>query len=110
MATTTMEAVRKIVSADALSPVIDLPWYSKGLQVEVIVFPINNVTLSNEEKNDFSFGGWAEIDKTTEDICSEIRASRTFSLTEGYGIWADDAPFDENNFRDKLWQTEKNVW
>jgi len=78
MATLTFEAVRKIVSADALSPVIDLPWVSKGLQVEVIVFPINIVTSSNVEKNDLSFGGWADMDKTTEEICSEIRASRTF--------------------------------
>ena len=78
MATTTMEAVRKIVSADALSTVIDLPWYSKDLQVEVIVFPMNKVTLSNVEKNDLSFGGWADMDKTTEEICSEIRSSRTF--------------------------------
>ena len=35
---------------------------------------------------------------------------RKGSLTEGYGIWADDAPFYENNYRDMLWQTEKNVW
>jgi hypothetical protein len=35
---------------------------------------------------------------------------RKGSLTEGYGLWAEDAPFDENNYRDKLWQTEKNVW
>jgi len=35
-----MEAVRKIVSADMLMPIMDLPWTSKGLQVEVIVMPI----------------------------------------------------------------------
>ena len=32
------------------------------------------------------------------------------SLTKGYGIWADDAPFDETNYRDQLWQTGKNAW
>jgi hypothetical protein len=37
-----MEAVRTIVSADALSPIIDLPWASKNMQVEVLVFPIAN--------------------------------------------------------------------
>ena len=34
-----MEVVRKIVSADVLSSIIDLPWASKDLQVEVIVIP-----------------------------------------------------------------------
>jgi hypothetical protein len=35
-----MEAVRQIVSADMLMSIIDLPWTSKGLQVEVIVLPL----------------------------------------------------------------------
>jgi hypothetical protein len=34
-----MEVVRTIVSADRLTPIIDLPWASRGLQVEVIVIP-----------------------------------------------------------------------
>jgi hypothetical protein len=34
---------------------------------------------------------------------------RKGSLTEGYGLWADDAPFDEANYRDKLWQPERNA-
>jgi hypothetical protein len=34
-----MEVVRKIVSAELLAPIIDLPWASKGMQVEVIVKP-----------------------------------------------------------------------
>ena len=51
-----------------------------------------------------------------EQASSEISEAGIFpprrngSLTEGYGFWADDAPFDETNYRDKLWQTEKNVW
>ena len=36
-----------------------------------------------------------------------IPSKRKGSLTEGFGIWADDAPFDETNYRDQLWQTEK---
>jgi hypothetical protein len=35
-----MNAVRKIVSADMLTSIIDLPWASEGLQVEVIVIPL----------------------------------------------------------------------
>ena len=34
-----MEVVRKVVSADMLTSIIDLPWVTKGLQVEVIVTP-----------------------------------------------------------------------
>jgi hypothetical protein len=34
-----MEVVRKIVSADMLKNIVDLPWPSKDLQVELIVIP-----------------------------------------------------------------------
>ena len=36
-----MEAVRKIVNADILTQVIDLPWKTKNVQVELIVVPLN---------------------------------------------------------------------
>ena len=53
-----------------------------GAKLEILVFPINEVLTSKIEKKttiiDESFGGWADMDKTTEEICSEIRASRTF--------------------------------
>jgi len=39
-----------------------------------------------------------------------IPPRRKGSLTEGYGCWADDTPFDETNYRNNLWQTERNVW
>ena len=35
-----MEAVRTIVSAERLSPLINLPWNLTNLQVEVIIIPI----------------------------------------------------------------------
>ena len=52
-----------------------------GTELEVLVFPINEVFESNAKTEldvDISFGGWADMNKTTEEICSEIRASRTF--------------------------------
>ena len=53
-----------------------------GTELEILVFPINEVSTSKIEKKapdaDVSFGGWADMDKTTEEICSEIRASRYF--------------------------------
>ena len=39
-----MEVIREIVSADILTPFIDLPWKSKDLQVEMIIMPLNKVT------------------------------------------------------------------
>ena len=44
-----MEAVREIVSADILSPIINLPWKSKGLQVEVIVMPYVRETFQRRK-------------------------------------------------------------
>jgi hypothetical protein len=34
-----MEAVRKIMNADALASLIDLPWKGKDMKVEIIVMP-----------------------------------------------------------------------
>ena len=78
-----MEAIRKIVNADVIKPIIDLPWATKGLQVEIIVFPASQDTPSIVEMKtsdvDASFGSWADMNKTTEEICTEIRESRAFS-------------------------------
>jgi len=47
------------------------------------------------------------IETSAEDM---VPPRRKGSLTEGFGFWVDDAPFDETNFRDKIWQPERNVW
>jgi len=39
-----------------------------------------------------------------------VPPKRKGSLTEGYGFWVTDAPFDETNYRNKLWETARNVW
>ncbi len=39
-----MEAVRKIINASMLLPIIDLPWAEKDMQVEVIVLPLEKTT------------------------------------------------------------------
>ena len=38
-----MEAVRTIVNANILTPIIDLPWRSKNMQVELIISPLTKV-------------------------------------------------------------------
>jgi hypothetical protein len=42
-----MEAVRKIVSVDMLSPIVCLPW-KKDTQVEMIIIPLEEQTISFE--------------------------------------------------------------
>ena len=53
-----------------------------GVELEILIFPISDSSTSNMKKKapnaDASFGAWADMDKTTEEICSEIRSSRTF--------------------------------
>ena len=47
-----MEVVRKIIRADKLTPIIDLPWASKGLRVEVVVTPLKEISrLKDSEKS-----------------------------------------------------------
>jgi hypothetical protein len=50
--------------------------------LEISVLPLNEVSTYKEKKKtsdvDMSFGGWADMDKTTEEICSEIKAGRIF--------------------------------
>ncbi len=36
-----MEAIRKVLRADLLAPIIDLPWKNTDMQVEVIVMPLD---------------------------------------------------------------------
>ena len=45
-----MEAIREIMRADMLLPIINLPWKSKDMQVEVIVMPVEE---ENRRKIDF---------------------------------------------------------
>ncbi|MDR0794974.1 MAG: hypothetical protein LBE79_02820 [Tannerella sp.] len=53
-----------------------------GTELEILVFPVNDILTSDVKKKipdvDKSFGGWADMDRTTEEICSEVRTSRTF--------------------------------
>ena len=52
-----MEAVRTIVNADALAPIIDLPWATRDLQVEVIVIPRAKETTRQQEVSVESLAG-----------------------------------------------------
>ncbi len=51
-----MEAIRKIVRAELLAPIIELPWKSRDMQVEVIVIPVDETTI-NADTSDKSLKG-----------------------------------------------------
>ena len=65
---------------------VSIPDRYVGMELEILVPPINEILIANTEnkppKVDISFGGWSDMDKSTEEICSEIRASRAFRNRE----------------------------
>jgi len=97
-------------------------YFDLALNEQVMIQRGNNMfvvqNFVQNVSNQKSRNGWAETEKelVEEQNPKEISIDgilpprRKGSLTEGYGLWAEDAPFDENNYRDRLRQTEKNVW
>jgi hypothetical protein len=72
---------------------------------------ISWVTGLNDKKLIDKLYQWTQEQETVEMTAKGIvPPKRKGSLTEGYGFWADSATFDETNYRDKLWQTERNAW
>jgi len=69
---------------------------------------ISWVTGVNDAKTIRKLHRWINEQKTQGAVVE--KPVKSGSLTEGYGIWAEEAPFDETNYRDRLWQQEKNVW
>ena len=81
--TNTQKMLRTVFTPDSNYISLPIPDKYIGKELEILVFSINEVSTSNIETKktqdvDTSFGGWVDMDKTTEEICSEIRASRTF--------------------------------
>ena len=73
---------------------------------------ISWITGLNDKKLILKLHKWMEKEQISAEISVEgiVPPRRNGSLTEGYGLWVDDAPFDETNYRDQLWQPGKNVW
>jgi len=78
--------LRTVYKANSNLVSVPIPDRYVGVELEILVFPIKEVMVSNakiyRQDVDTSFGGWADMDKSTEDICSEIRAGRTFRNRE----------------------------
>jgi hypothetical protein len=77
--------IRAFCIPETNSVVFPIPNNYIGKELEVIIFPVNEPSerLREKAKNvDSSFGGWADMDKSTEEICSELRNSRAFRKRE----------------------------
>ena len=65
---------------------ISIPDRYIGVELEILVPLINEILTYNTVKKtsnvDITFGNWADMDKTTEEICSEIRADISFCNRE----------------------------
>ena len=71
---------------------------------------ISWITGLNDKKQIRQLHKWVEEQKVAEISAEKVSSKRNRNLTKGYGLWADDAPFDETNYREKIWQPERNVW
>ena len=71
---------------------------------------ISWITGLNDKKLIQKLHKLMEEEKFAEISAEEVTHKKNRNLTKGYGLWADNAPFDETNYRDKIWQQERNVW
>ena len=61
------------------------------------------ITRLNDKKIILKLWQWVEEQKYADmSVKENILTANSGSLTQGYGIWAEDALFDETNYRDKL--------
>jgi len=73
--------LRTIYTPDSNHINFPIPDEYIGKELEITIFPIHKAFTSKIKRiipDDASFGAWADMDKTTEEICSEIRSSRHF--------------------------------
>ncbi|MCL2028678.1 MAG: hypothetical protein FWG79_09390 [Bacteroidales bacterium] len=78
--------LRTVYRPDSNLISVPIPDRYIGTELEILVFPTYEVLAPNVKMKipavDTSFGGWADMDKTPEDICSELRADRAFRNRE----------------------------
>jgi len=60
---------------------------------------ISWITGLNDKKLIGQIHKWMEEQKTVEISAKKVSRPKNRNLTKGFGIWANDAPFNENNYR-----------
>jgi hypothetical protein len=71
---------------------------------------ISWITGLDDKKMIHQLHQWMEKQKSANISVEEVSSRRNRNLTKGFGLWADNAPFDETNYRNKIWQQERNAW
>ncbi|MDR0547528.1 MAG: hypothetical protein LBG77_08140 [Dysgonamonadaceae bacterium] len=65
---------------------VSIPRKYIGKELEIIVFPVNEIIRTHPKKRslqtDLSFGAWADMEQSTEEICADIRNSRRYRNRE----------------------------
>jgi hypothetical protein len=79
--------IRTIFVPESNSITFPIPDKYVGKKLEITVFSLNELSITNPGKEvvrdiDPSFGAWADMDKSTEELCTQIRSSRTFRKKE----------------------------
>jgi hypothetical protein len=75
--------IRTIFTPNSNVVTFPIPDNYIGTELEIIVFPIMEIHTNKPEKKsnatiDASFGAWADMEKSDEEICAEIKGSRKF--------------------------------
>jgi hypothetical protein len=81
------EMIRTVFTPDSNFVSFPIPDKYVGTELEIMVFPHEEISEIKPKKNvsgniDLSFGAWADMDKSAEEICEEIRKSRNFRKTD----------------------------
>jgi hypothetical protein len=79
--------IRTVLKPDSKFVGFSIPDIYVGQELEIIAFPHNEIFAVKQEKEaiadtDPSFGSWTDMDKSTEEICADIRTGRTFRKTD----------------------------
>jgi len=75
--------LRTVYTPDSNRISVPIPERYVGTELEILVFPLTEVFVTGMDGNtasgaDASFGGWADMDRAAEEVCSDIRAGRAF--------------------------------
>jgi hypothetical protein len=74
--------IRTVFTPDSNLVSFPIPKKYIGTELEITIFPLKEISVTKRKRKesgtDSSFGAWADMEKSTEEICAEIRNSRTF--------------------------------
>jgi hypothetical protein len=75
--------IRRVYTPHSNTITFPIPDYYIGRSLEINIFPTMEINAEKEDKKastatDNSFGGWADMEKSAEEIGRDIRSARNF--------------------------------